>query len=70
MTRHAEQRDLDERRRSDVLGGGAELDPSSRPHPESMGGGVQDPAGTKRDLLCRRSSSGEISRRHRRFFRV
>jgi hypothetical protein len=48
MTRHAEQRAPgDDIHTAELLGGGAELDPATKQHPESMGGGVQDPLGTK-----------------------
>ena len=48
MTRHAEVRaPEDDIHTSEMLGGGAELDPATKRHPDSMGGGVQDPLGTK-----------------------
>jgi hypothetical protein len=59
MTRHPETHTQgDPLHPAGALGGGAELDPDTKAHPQSMGGGVQDPLGTKRE---HRSSANMIA---------
>jgi hypothetical protein len=61
--------DPDHRARTDeidtgeALGGGATLDPASKPHPDSLGGGVQDPLGAKVERLAAEAGRDRLGER-------
>jgi hypothetical protein len=48
---------------AEALAGGATLDPSAKPHPDSMGGGVQDPLGAKLEHLAEATGSDRARER-------
>jgi hypothetical protein len=45
------------------LGGGATLDPTAKPHPDSLGGGVQDPLGAKVERLAAEAGLDRVRER-------
>jgi hypothetical protein len=48
---------------AEALGGGATLNPASKPHPDSLGGGVQDPLGAKVERLAAEAGSDRVRER-------